>query len=106
MSAIRSSRAAVVSCRMNIWQALETSRGLTAVAASWRERLGEQFEPFKEAFLQRASGVAKGMPCPRGCGCTHEIVTGVEGRGLSEEGELQSDECRVASEEGKTTNPG
>jgi hypothetical protein len=68
---------------MTVWQALETSRGLTAVAASWRERLGEQFEPFKDAFLQRAQGVPKGMPCPRGCGCTHEIVT--------------SDEWRVAS---------
>jgi hypothetical protein len=86
---------------MNVWQALETSRGLTAVAASWRERLGEQFEAFREAFLQRAPGVAKGMPCPRGCGCTHEIVTGDEGRGSSEEGKEQSDECRVASGGGK-----
>jgi hypothetical protein len=90
MSGISSSSAAVVSCRMNVWHALETSRGLTAVAASWRERLGNQFEAFKEAFLQRAPGVAKGMPCPRGCGCTHEIVTRVEGRGLSEEGETSS----------------
>src|SRR5215468_9443106 len=95
MSGISSGGAAVAHCRMNVWQALETSRGLTAVAASWRERLGEQFEAFKEAFLQRAPGVAKGMPCPRGCGCTHEIVAGDE----------TSDECRVASEEGKTTNP-
>jgi hypothetical protein len=71
----------------NIWSCLESSRGLTAVAASWRERLGDQFEPFKDAFLQRAPGVPKGMPCPRGCACTHEIVT--------------SDECRVASDEEK-----
>ena len=80
MSASSSSSARVVSSSMNVWQALETSRGLTAVAASWRERLGEQFEAFKDAFLQRAAGVAKGMPCPRGCGCTHEIVTSDEGR--------------------------
>jgi hypothetical protein len=59
---------------MNVWHALESSRGLTAVAASWRERVGDQFNPFKTAFLQRAHGVAKGMPCPRGCACTHEIV--------------------------------
>jgi hypothetical protein len=76
---------------MNVWQALESSRGLTAIVASWRERLGEEFEAFKDAFLQRAAGVPKGMPCPRGCGCTHEIVAG-DGR---------SDECRVASDEGK-----
>src|SRR5260370_29628774 len=81
---------AVLSCRMNIWQALESSRGLTAVAASWRERLGDPFDPFKDAFLQRAPGIPKGMPCPRGCACTHEIVT--------------SDECRVASDERKSAD--
>jgi len=72
---------------MNVWHALESSRGLTAVAASWRERLGDQFDPFKTAFFQRAHGIPKGMPCPRGCACTHEIVT--------------SDEWRVSSDEGK-----
>ena len=75
---------------MNIWQALESSRGLTAVAASWRERLGDQFDPFKDAFLQRAPGIPRGMPCPRGCACTHEIVT--------------SDECPVASDERKSAD--
>jgi hypothetical protein len=75
---------------MNVWDALESSRGLTAVAASWRERLGDQFDSFKTAFLQRAPGVAKGMPCPRGCGCTHEIVT--------------SDEWTVSSAELSTLN--
>jgi len=78
MSANSSAGGPVVNYTVNIWQALESSRGLTAVAASWRERLGEQFETFKEAFLQRAPGVAKGMPCPHGCGCTHEIVTEVQ----------------------------
>jgi hypothetical protein len=73
---------------MNVWQALETSRGLMAVAASWRSRLGEHFDGFKEAFLQRAAGVPKGMPCPRGCGCAHEIVT--------------SDEWEVSSEGGRS----
>jgi hypothetical protein len=75
---------------MNVWQALETSRGLSGVAVSWRERLGDQFDSFKTAFLQRAPGVPKGVPCPRGCGCTHEIVT--------------SDECRVASDERKSAD--
>jgi hypothetical protein len=87
MSAISSTGPPVVSWPMNVWQALESSRGLTAVAASWRERLGAQFEPFKDAFLHRAPGVPKGMPCPRGCGCTHEIVTGVEDQVTRMEGE-------------------
>lgn len=65
---------------MNVWLCLESSRGLTAVAACWRERLGGQFEPFKTAFFQRAHGVPKGMPCPRGCACTHEIVMSDEGK--------------------------
>src|SRR4051812_12507331 len=89
MSAISSIDPPVVSCRMNVWDALESSRGLTAVAASWRERLADQCDSFKTAFLQRAPGIPKGMPCSRGCGCTHEIVT--------------SDEWRVSSEEGKRT---
>jgi hypothetical protein len=72
---------------MNVWQALESSRGLTAIVASWRERLGEQFDEFKDAFLQLAAGVPKGMPCPRGCGCTHEIVA--------------REECGVSSVEGR-----
>jgi hypothetical protein len=59
---------------MNVWQALESNRGLTAVAACWRQRVGVQFDVFKTAFLQRAPGVGRGMPCPRGCACTHEIV--------------------------------
>jgi hypothetical protein len=101
MSAVSSSSERVVSCRMNVWQALETSRGLTAVAASWRERLGGQFEAFKEAFLQRAPGVAKGMPCPRGCGCTHEIVMSEEWRVTSDEGKAKSSADSLSSPGGE-----
>src|ERR1043166_5697308 len=68
-------KANVVDYNVNMWLCLESSRGLTAVAAGWRERLCERFEPFKNAVLPRAPGVAKGMPCARGCACTHEIVT-------------------------------
>src|SRR5437762_11916633 len=75
-----------VDYHVNVWSCLESSRGLTAIAASWRERLDEEFDSFKTTFLQRAHGVPKGMPCPRGCACAHEIV---------------SDECRVSSDEGK-----
>jgi len=59
---------------MTPWSSLESARGLTAVAASWRERLGDQFASFKIAFLQRVPGIPKGLPCPRGCACTHEII--------------------------------
>lgn len=71
--------AIVISYPVNVWASLESSRGLTAVAACWRQRVGEEFEPFKTAFLQRAPGVARGMPCPRGCACTHEITQSEEG---------------------------
>jgi hypothetical protein len=89
MSATGSVRPRVVSCDVNVWQALESSRGLTAVAASWRERLGDQFHAFKDAFLQRAAGLPRGMPCPRGCGCTHEIVAT----------DMNGDGCRVPRDE-------
>jgi hypothetical protein len=100
----------VVNSFMNIWSALESSRGLTAVAACWRERLGDQFEPFKTAFLQRAHGTPKGMPCPRSCACTHEIICD-EGRGSSEEGgrcnELPSarKEFEATSSNSRNTEP-
>src|SRR5436305_5168524 len=87
----------VVSSSVNVWTCLESGRGLTAVAACWRQRVGEQFDAFKSAFLQRASGVAKGLPCPRGCACTHEIVLEQEfpspnpiGRGARGEGALST----------------
>lgn len=70
--------AVAVNYGVNVWQGLESSRGLTAVAACWLERVGEQFEPFKTAFLQRAPGMGRGMPCPRGCACTHEIISDTE----------------------------
>jgi hypothetical protein len=45
-------------------------------------------------FLQRAPGVPKGMPCPRGCACTHEIAEfpspNLIGRGVRGEGRLST----------------
>ena len=56
------------------WPALESSRGLISVPACWRSRLGEDYEPFRAAFLTKSARPAKFYPCPRGCGCMHEIV--------------------------------
>jgi hypothetical protein len=47
---------------------------LGAVAATWRARLGGHAEPFAAAFLQRAAKPAGAVPCPRHCGCAHEVV--------------------------------
>lgn len=58
----------------NVWLALESSRGLLSVPACWRERLGENYEPFRRAFLSQSSQPATGYPCPRHCGCMHELL--------------------------------
>jgi len=59
---------------MNPWAVLESLRPPTAVAAVWRSRLGDRFEAFSAAFLERTSVSATFFPCPRGCGCAHEVV--------------------------------
>ncbi len=89
--------AVAVNYGVNVWQGLESSRGLTAVAACWRQRVGEEFDAFKTAFLQRAPGMGRGMPCPRGCACTHEILIDNRvpsphsiGRGIKGEGTLST----------------
>jgi hypothetical protein len=56
------------------WPALESSRGLLSVPACWRARLGEHYDAFRSAFLTQSSQPAKYYPCPRGCGCMHEIL--------------------------------
>jgi hypothetical protein len=57
-----------------VWAALESSRGLISVPACWKERLGDDYESFRAAFLASSSEAAKYYPCPLGCGCMHEIV--------------------------------
>ena len=56
------------------WSALEAIPGQTAVGALWQARLGEQYEEFKDVFLQPASEFARSYPCPADCGCWHEVV--------------------------------
>src|SRR5262245_17592121 len=58
----------------SFWSALESARGLASVPACWRGRVGEQYQPFRAAFLSQRTQPAKYYPCPRGCGCMHEIV--------------------------------
>lgn len=56
------------------WPALDTGGGGKRVATAWQARLGALFPAFKTAFLQRAAGLASSYPCPRECGCAHEVI--------------------------------
>ena len=57
-----------------VWQLLETIPGPAAVPAVWKASLGADFDTFREAFLRQLPTPAKSYPCPRECGCAHEIV--------------------------------
>jgi len=59
---------------LTLWSALESSRGLLSVSACWRFRLGEYYEFFRTAFLSKNPQPTKYYPCPRACGCMHEII--------------------------------
>src|SRR6266446_5127997 len=61
---------------MNIWLSLEHIPGLSAIPFVWRQELGDNFDPFKSAFLQSApDNPAQFVPCPRARGCHHEVRT-------------------------------
>lgn len=55
----------------NVWRCLDTL-GI-AVPATWQKELGPQFASFRSQFLTTC-GPASSFPCPRDCGCDHEIV--------------------------------
>jgi hypothetical protein len=55
------------------WAALECIRG-AAVTATWQHHLGDTFGRFQTAFLLRLPGEADCVPCPRDCGCAHQVV--------------------------------
>ena len=57
-----------------LWQILETIPGPAAVAAVWKASLESDFETCRESFLRQLPTPAKSYPCPRECGCSHEIV--------------------------------
>jgi hypothetical protein len=54
-----------------VWRCLD-KLGI-AVQAAWQKELGPQFAPFRRQFLTTC-GHADSFPCPRECGCAHEIV--------------------------------
>jgi hypothetical protein len=62
------------------WSCLEAIPGQTAVASTWRSHLGMWFEPFETAFLHSLAERASSVPCPRECGCWHEVVCHEDGR--------------------------
>ena len=57
-----------------LWQTLETFPGPAAVPAVWKAGLGDEFDIFRSAFLRTRPKPAMSYPCPRDCGCAHEIV--------------------------------
>jgi hypothetical protein len=59
---------------MNPWPVLSQFPGPSALAAVWRKYLAEAYEPFQANFLEPKSAPARTIPCPRGCGCHHEVV--------------------------------
>ena len=61
------------------WQTLENFPGPAAVPAVWSNGLGSDFDVFRQAFLHALPTPAKSYPCPRQCGCAHEIVRHKDG---------------------------
>ncbi len=62
-----------------MWQCLDNIHGLAGVPALWRSWLGGDFAAFERAFLERRAEPAKSYPCPRQCGCAHDLVRGADG---------------------------
>ncbi len=56
------------------FSSLELIEGPSAVAAAWQRALGASFQLFQAAFLQPGGQLARFVPCPRGCGCNHEVL--------------------------------
>ncbi len=57
------------------WAALERLGTESAVAATWRSLLGDELWPAVcNTLLEPQSEVAGWYPCPRQCGCRHEVI--------------------------------
>lgn len=61
------------------WRSLEEVAGPAAVAAEWRRWVGDGFRGVKTEFLRRGAARAGAVPCPRGCGCEHDVVEHLDG---------------------------
>src|SRR6266567_7448632 len=59
--------------RSTPWPALERLPSLHAIASVWRNLLGDHFETFHAAFLQKLLDPVKGVFCEQ-CYCTHEVI--------------------------------
>src|SRR5687767_7836193 len=62
-----------------LWRCLETPY-LDTVPAAWRMRLGDDYDTVYRAFLRTMPGRSTAYPCPRECGCGHEIIRHPTGR--------------------------
>lgn len=58
----------------NLWQCLEVLAEGSHVAAEWAKCSGEHFATLRSTFLRDTHRRSVFVPCPRGCGCQHEIV--------------------------------
>src|SRR5947207_3433450 len=56
------------------WRSLEAIPGFSALPAVWRRHLGDDFETFRAAFLQKKATTVRSFPCPRNCGCAHCVI--------------------------------
>ncbi len=57
-----------------MWHCLEDLYSLTQPAAVWQRELGPHYPAFRNGFLQRGTWITRSYPCPRDCGCAHEVV--------------------------------
>ncbi len=55
------------------WPTLERLPSLRAIPSTWRSLMGDEFENFQSAFLQKLPDPAQGFFCEK-CYCTHEVI--------------------------------
>ena len=58
----------------NFWNCVESISSCEAVGGVWRQYLGPHYASFSAAFLRFQSGAVRFYPCPRKCGCAHEVI--------------------------------
>lgn len=67
----------------NVWPCLDNIYGLCGVPALWRSWLCGEFATFERTFLERRAEPASSYPCPRECGCAHDLVERADGSFLA-----------------------
>lgn len=63
----------------SLWQCLEDVHDLVAVSVTWRNGLAGSFDIVRATFLRSRMGRAKYFPCPKECGCAHEVIEHSDG---------------------------